>query len=199
MEEKLNLKYPVVVEGKYDKAKVSLVVSSAIIALDGFSIFSNKEKQTLLKRLSRSGGIILLTDSDRAGNFIRSKLKDIIKGNIYNVYTPAISGKERRKKERSADGMLGVEGISGKIIYELLKPFSVDGQAIESISLTKGDFYRDGFSGAENSSEMRRTLARELSLPESLTSNALLDAINLLISKEEYETAVKKVKQNEAD
>lgn len=199
MEEKLNLKYPVVVEGKYDKAKVSLVVSSAIIALDGFSIFSNKEKQTLLKRLSRSGGIILLTDSDRAGNFIRSKLKDIIKGNIYNVYTPAISGKERRKKERSADGMLGVEGISGKIIYELLKPFSVDGQAVESISLTKGDFYRDGFSGAENSSEMRRTLARELSLPESLTSNALLDAINLLISKEEYETAVKKVKENEAD
>ena len=199
MEEKLNLKYPVVVEGKYDKAKVSLVVSSAIIALDGFSIFNNKEKQTLLKRLSRSGGIILLTDSDRAGNFIRSKLKDIIKGNIYNVYTPAISGKERRKKERSADGMLGVEGISCKIIYELLKPFSVDGQAVESISLTKGDFYRDGFSGAENSSKMRRTLARELSLPESLTSNALLDAINLLISKEEYETAVKKVKQNEAD
>lgn len=199
MEERLNLKYPLIVEGKYDKAKVSLVVSSSIIALDGFSIFNNKEKQMLLKKLSRSGGIILLTDSDRAGNFLRSKLKDMIKGQIFNVYTPAISGKERRKKEKSADGLLGVEGISSMVIYELLKPFSVDGQSHDSISLTKGDFYSDGFSGTENSSEMRARLARELSLPESLTSNALLEAINLLISKDEYETAVKKVKKHEAD
>ena len=82
MEEKLNLKFPVIVEGKYDKAKVSQIVSSTVIALDGFSIFNNKEKQQLLKRLSTEQGIILLTDSDRAGNFIRSKLKGIINGNI---------------------------------------------------------------------------------------------------------------------
>ena len=85
MEEKLNLKYPVIVEGKYDKAKLSLVVSSPIITLDGFSIFKNEEKKDLLKRLSNEKGIVLLADSDRAGNFLRSKLKGILKGNIYNV------------------------------------------------------------------------------------------------------------------
>ena len=196
MEEKLNLKYPVIVEGRYDKAKVSLVVESPIIALDGFSIFNNKEKQQLLKRLSKEQGIILLTDSDRAGNFIRSKLKGILNGKIYNVYAPSVFGKERRKKAPSADGLLGVEGIASNVLKELLMPFSSD-SLNKGANITKLRFYEDGFSGNENSSEMRKKLAILLSLPETLTSKALLEAINLLVSESDYETAVKRIKDEQ--
>lgn len=192
MEEKLNLKYPVVVEGKYDKAKVSLVVGSPIIALDGFSVFNNKEKQMLLKRLSREQGIILLTDSDRAGNFIRSKLKGILNGQIYNVYAPSVFGKEKRKKAPSADGLLGVEGIDSAVLKHLLEPFSSD-TFNQSANITKLRFYEDGFSGNENSSELRKKLAKILSLPETLTSKALLEAINLLVNESDYENAVKRI------
>lgn len=192
MEEKLNLKYPVVVEGRYDKAKVSLVVSSPIIALDGFSVFNNVEKQQLLKKLSRENGIILLTDSDRAGNFIRSKLKGIIKGSIFNVYAPSVLGKERRKKTPSADGLLGVEGIDKNAIRELLAPFQGDCVG-RGANISKIRFFEDGFSGSENSSARRKLLAKHLALPETLTSKALLEAINLIVTEEEYNSALKKV------
>ena len=192
MEEKLKLKYPVVVEGRYDKAKVALAVSTPIITLDGFQIFSNSEKKVLLSRLSKETGIILLTDSDRAGSFIRAKLKGIIKGNIYNVYAPSVFGKEKRKKSFSADGLLGVEGIDVATIKELLSPFAAD-DAPRGANISKLRFYEDGFSGGANSAEKRERLADILKLPRSLTSKALLEAINLLVTEEEYEGAVKKI------
>ena len=184
MEERLNLKFPVIVEGRYDKAKLSLVVSSPILTLDGFSIFNNDEKKQLLKRLSNDNGVIVLTDSDRAGNFIRSKLKGILNGKIYNVYAPEIRGKERRKIKDSADGLLGVEGISTVTLRELLLPFSGDGE-LSGACITKARFYEDGFSGTEKSSEKRVKLAELLSLPKTLSSKAMLEAINLVISYED--------------
>ncbi|MBQ9848906.1 MAG: DUF4093 domain-containing protein [Clostridia bacterium] len=190
MEEKLKLKYPVIVEGRYDKAKVCNIVSTPVIALDGFSVFKNAEKQQLLKRLSREQGIIMLTDSDRAGTFLRAKLKGILKGTVYNVYAPAVLGKEKRKSAPSADGLLGVEGIDSNILCELLKPFA-NGSAPASSEITKTRFYADGFSGGNNSSERRKKLCKLLSLPENLSSKALLDAINLLVSESDYENAVK--------
>lgn len=196
MEEKLNLRFPVIVEGKYDKAKLSLVVSSPIITLDGFSVFKNEEKKGLLKRLSNEKGIILLADSDRAGNFIRSKLKGILKGNIYNVYTPAIKGKERRKEKESADGILGVEGVDSLILRDLLLPFVGDEIKNQS-QITKMRFYEDGFSGSSNSSEKRQRLAEMLNLPKTLTAKALLDAINLLCTEVEYQFAVSRINNEE--
>jgi ribonuclease M5 len=192
MEEKLNLKYPVIVEGKYDKAKLSLVVSSPIITLDGFSIFKNEEKKALLKRLSSEKGIILLADSDRAGNFLRSKLKGIVNGTVYNVYTPAIAGKERRKVRSSADGLLGVEGIDSSVLRSLLLPFADENLRTQT-QITKARFYEDGFSGTANSSERRERLAEILSFPKSLTAKALLDAINLLCTEDEYISAVLRI------
>lgn len=196
MEEKLNLRFPVIVEGKYDKAKLSLVVSSPIITLDGFSVFKNEEKKGLLKRLSNEKGIILLADSDRAGNFIRSKLKGILKGNIYNVYTPAIKGKERRKEKESADGILGVEGVDSSILRDLLLPFVGDEIKNQS-QISKMRFYEDGFSGSSNSSEKRQRLAEMLNLPKTLTAKALLDAINLLCTEAEYQFAVSRINNEE--
>ncbi len=197
MAEKLNLAYPVIVEGRYDKAKLSGVVATPIIALDGFSIFNNQEKQQLLKRLSRENGVILLTDSDRAGNFIRSKLKGILKGKIFNVYAPSIVGKERRKSTPSADGLLGVEGMDGGVLRELLLPFAVDGNNITGADISKSRFYSDGFSGGANSAVLRAALAKELSFPQTLTANALLEAINLLVPLEEYEAAVSRIKNEQ--
>jgi ribonuclease M5 len=196
MEEKLNLKYPVIVEGKYDKAKLSLVVASPIITLEGFSIFKNEDKKALLKRLSNEKGIILLADSDRAGNFLRSKLKGIIKGTIYNVYTPAIAGKERRKAQASADGLLGVEGIGTSVLRDLLVPFT-DENIRKQSQITKTRFYEDGFSGTANSSERRERLAELLSFPKTLTAKALLDAINLLCTEDEYISAVLRINNGE--
>ena len=196
MEEKLNLRFPVIVEGKYDKAKLSLVVSSPIITLDGFSVFKNEEKKGLLKRLSNEKGIILLADSDRAGNFIRSKLKGILKGNIYNVYTPAIKGKERRKEKESADGILGVEGVDSSILRDLLLPCVGEANKNQS-QITKMRFYEDGFSGSSNSSEKRQRLAEMLNLPKTLTAKALLDAINLLCTEAEYQFAVSRINNEE--
>lgn len=196
MEEKLNLKYPIIVEGKYDKAKLSLVVSSPIITLDGFSVFNNAEKQKLLKRLSRENGIILLADSDRAGNFIRSKLKGILQGEIYNVYAPSVMGKEHRKAKPSADGLLGVEGIDSSVLRELLVPFAGDGCNKKS-DISKARFYEDGFSGRDNSSYRREKLADYLSFPKTLSAKALLEAINLLSTQEEYESAVSRINNEE--
>ncbi len=195
MEERLNLKFPVIVEGRYDKAKLSLVVSSAIFTLDGFSIFNNEEKKQLLKRISKDNGVIILTDSDRAGNFIRSKLKGILNGKIYNVYAPEIYGKERRKVKPSADGLLGVEGIAASSLRELLLPFSGEGE-VSGAGITKARFYEDGFSGTAKSSDKRESLAELLSLPKTLSSKAMLEAINLVVSYDDYEKAVSRIKES---
>ena len=192
MDQRLKLKYPVVVEGKYDKAKVSLVVSTSVIPLNGFSVFSDIEKKLLLKKLANEKGIILLTDSDRAGNFIRSKLKGILKGNVYNVYAPSVLGKERRKSKPSADGVLGVEGLDSSVLYDLLAPFADEG-VVAGASVSKTRFYVDGFSGGADSSIRRKRLAELLSLPTTLTANALLEAINLLINEEQYLAALERI------
>ena len=164
--------------------------------MDGFSVFNNNEKKELLKRLSKENGIILLTDSDRAGNFIRSKLKGIVKGNIYNVYAPSIVGKERRKLKPSADGILGVEGIDSRVLKELLIPFVSD-NIINRSEISKLRFYEDGFSGNENSAERREKLAEYLELPKTLTAKALLEAINLLCTEEEYMSAMSRIYNEE--
>lgn len=191
MEEKLKLRYPVVVEGKYDKARVCEAVSSAVITLDGFGIFKNNEKKALLKRLCSEKGIIILTDSDKAGAFIRARLKDFLKGDIFNVYTPCVKGKEHRKEHASAEGLLGVEGFSGSDLRALLAPFASEG-GTEISHISKAEFYELGLSGGSGSSEMRRALAGELGLPPGLTANALLEAINTFIGEKEFYDAYKR-------
>ena len=179
--EKLKLKYPVIVEGKYDKITLSSVVSSSVIVLNGFSVFKDEEKRALIKKLCPSGAI-LLTDSDRAGAFIRSKLKGYFKDIVlYNIYTPQIKGREKRKKKDSAEGYLGVEGIDAGELYRLLMPFKEDGaEPSNKKTYTKKDFMIMGLSGEENSRQKREELANKLGLPAGMTANALLEAINIL-------------------
>lgn len=197
--EKLALRCPVVVEGKYDKIKLDAVVSTPVLVLNGFSVFSDSEKMALLRRLCRETGLILLTDSDRAGRFLRSRLKGMLSGpetdgdggseRIYQVYAPPVRGKEKRKSGYSADGLLGIEGTGTDVLYELLLPFADPEGKPRGAGVTAAEWYADGFSGTDNASGRRVLLARTLRLPETMTGKALLEAVNLLISREQYEEA----------
>lgn len=190
---KLKIGMPVIVEGKYDRLRVLSVVDATVIATDGFGIFKKSETKTLIKKLSEQCGIIVLTDSDSAGNMIRAYVKNIAAGaEIYNVYVPQIKGKERRKRTPSKEGFLGVEGMDGETIISALKPFS-NGGAVPKMTLKKADFYALSLSGKDDSSKKRDDLASLLGLPRGLSASALIEAINLTVSKEEFDAAIKEI------
>ena len=197
--EKLKLRYPLVVEGKYDKITLSSVVSSPIVCTGGFSIFRSNELRALLRRLAGSSKLLILVDSDGAGKQIRGHLSGILpKEALLQVYIPQIAGKEKRKKAPGKAGLLGVEGMSASLLRELLAPYAVGADETPKVEpITKTDLYLDGFSGGEGSAALRARLARALSLPEDMTANALLEAMNLLIDKDEYRRLVEEIKGDE--
>ncbi len=182
----LEISRPIIVEGKYDKIKLSRIVNAHIVTTDGFGIFSKSEKTLLIRRLAADQGVIVLTDSDGAGLVIRNYLKNILPADkIIHIYTPQIKGKEKRKTTPSKAGFLGVEGMDIAWLEEALAPFA-DGGAKPRMSLTKADFYALGLSGREDSASLRKELAHALNLPDNLSANALLEAINLLVTEEEF-------------
>jgi ribonuclease M5 len=185
----LNIPYPIIVEGKYDRLRLLSVCNAQIITTDGFGIFKKNEKLALIRRLSSKTPVILLTDSDGAGKLIRSHLTSAIpKDRLIQLYIPKIAGKEKRKPLPSAEGTLGVEGMERELLYDLLSPFVCDGEFSKKAEnpLSKTDFYIDGLSGAENSADARDELAKKLSLPSGMSANALLAALKILISYDEY-------------
>ena len=185
----LEISRPIIVEGKYDKIKLSRIVKAHIVTTDGFGIFSKAEKTALIRRLAEDNGVIVLTDSDGAGLVIRNYIKNILPANkIVHIYTPQIKGKEKRKTEPSKAGFLGVEGMDIAWLEEALAPFA-DGGAKPRMNLTKADLYALGLSGREDSASRRKALAHALNLPDNLSANALLEAINLLVTEEEFEKA----------
>ncbi len=176
---KLSLRYPLIVEGKYDKIKLSDIISSPIIETGGFALINNKKKRKYLYTLAQSTKFIVLTDSDKAGGFIRSHLKGIIpKDKLINVYIPKIEGKEKRKSVHSAEGLLGVEGMSFEVLQKLLSPYISEERQIEPV--TPDLLWEAGLLGKNDSCEKRKILAKELDLPDNLTQKALTDAINTL-------------------
>lgn len=189
--DKLHIDRPIIVEGKYDRARIESVAHANIITTDGFGIFTRREKLALLRRLAADGGVILLTDSDGAGGVIRSYITSSLPaGSVIQLYVPSVKGKEKRKKTSSRAGVLGVEGIDPDVIYKLLYPFSREcggGEAREVGGITKTDFYAYGLSGGERAQSLRDELSRRLELPPSMTANALLAAVNVLIGKSEFE------------
>ena len=199
MKERLKISMPIIVEGRYDKAALSSIAEATVVTLGGFSVFNSKEKQALIRKLSENG-IIVLTDSDGAGKTIRAFLQGIVpKERIYNLYVPKIKGKERRKKAPSKEGLLGVEGMDAELLRDLLKPFD-DGGRAELIAkkggspVTKQQFYLLGLSGSADASARRALIAESYGLPEDMTANALLEAMNLLIDKDEYSRLVEEIK-----
>lgn len=197
----IKLKQAVIVEGKYDKIKLSSIIDSLIITTDGFGVFKNSEKSALIKELAEKQGVIILTDSDSAGFKIRNYIKNITgNGKIINVYIPDIFGKEKRKTAASKEGKLGVEGVPNDIIIAALEKAGVTAAKNEDNNkdtnknaITRIMLYEDGFIGKDGSSERRKKLLKALSLPEMLSTNGLLEVLNTMFSLEEYESAANKI------
>jgi len=186
------VKEVIIVEGRYDKNTVSQIISGTIIETAGFGIFSDKEKLALLRRLANKRGVIILTDSDKAGFFIRGRLRGILGSiNIKHAYIPGIEGRERRKTEPSKEGMLGVEGMKPDVIIKALEragaSFEDESMKREHTELiTKTDLFSTGLSGGAGSLQKRRDLLKRLDLPERLSANALLDVLNILFTRDEF-------------
>ena len=194
MSNKPAVSLPIIVEGRYDKSTLQSIVDAHVYTTEGFGIFNNKEKQALIRRMCKDG-VIVMTDSDGGGRQIRGFLSSIIpKDKIYHIYIPEIEGKEKRKEHRSKAGVLGVEGMKSDVILRLLAPFIGEGVQIKNGDLlTKVDFFRDKLTGYPNSSERREMLAKRLDLPSGMTPNALLEAINILVGREEYERLIEEL------
>lgn len=193
-ERKLRIPYPIIVEGKYDRLRLLSVCEAEILTTDGFGIFKKQEKLSLFRELSRRTPLIVLTDSDGAGKMIRSHLSSAVpKERLIQLYIPQIVGKEKRKDAPSAEGTLGVEGMERKLLYDLLAPFE-NGDLVSARKenpITKTDLYLDGLAGGKDSAAKRDALAVRLGLPRGMTANALLAALQILLSRDEYGALVR--------
>ena len=188
--EKIKLSVPVVVEGKYDKMKLSQVIDADIVTTDGFGIFKKSEKLALIKALSKDG-VVLLCDSDGAGGVIRRHVMSAVpKDKIYNLYIPKIEGKERRKKAPSKEGTLGVEGMDPDMLFELFSGLSgrlgEGGSFAPRGGITKALLFEYGLTGCEGCAARRDAVAAEFSLPDGMTPGALLGALNILTDREDF-------------
>lgn len=194
----IKLNEAVIVEGRYDKILLRGFIDAPIIETGGFRVFKDKEKQKLIRKLSETRGIIIMTDSDSAGFVIRNFLSGIVPaGKIKHCYIPQIRGKERRKAEVSKEGYLGVEGLDEKTIIEALERSGVNicSKSAETKfeEITKADFYELGLSGKDNSAKLREKLLKKLGMPTYLSANAFLAVLNCFYSKKDLLDILRKI------
>lgn len=196
-----HIKECIVVEGVYDKIKLSNIVDGAVFVTNGFAIFNRKKDIETLKTFAKNCGVVILTDSDAAGFKIRNYIKQALpKDRVKHAYIPEVKGKERRKEKAGKEGLLGVEGINDEILLNALKNAgcTIDGK--ESVNarekITKTDLYMLGLSGGKDSAAMRRKLCNVLGLPGRISPNMLVDSVNAIMSKEQFYTIAKKLANN---
>ena len=202
MEDKIKLSEAVIVEGKYDKIKLSNILDAFIIETNGFAVFKDKTKLSFIKKLAKERGIIILTDSDHAGFMIRNYISSgVPKEQIKNVYIPDIFGKEKRKAAPSKEGKIGVEGIDTQILLEAFRKAGVISNEADSERepVTKLDLFEAGLSGGNNSAEKRSELLKYLGMPELMTTNAMLEIINTMMSRDEFMKITAKLSQRQGN
>jgi ribonuclease M5 len=182
----IKLEQPIIVEGKYDKIKLSSIFDAVILTTDGFDIFKNKEKIALIKKLAEKNGVIILTDSDSAGGIIRSYLKNILsEDKIYNVFLPRIEGKEKRKTKASSEGLLGVEGTDKEIILKAFERFLPKSPLQKKDEITTAFLMSLGLSGGKDSNLKRKYLLNKLNLPYSISPATLKKVLSEISSIDE--------------
>lgn len=191
----VKIKEAIVVEGRYDRNTLSQIVDATIFETNGFGIFKNKEQMALLRTVAQKRGLIVLTDSDGAGFVIRNHLKSAIPGAyLKHAYIPDIAGKEKRKAAPGKEGKLGVEGMRPEVILEALRAcgatFDDETQDSPRTAITKQDFVELGLSGGADSSVKRLCVQKAMNLPEHMSANALLQALNLLMTADELRNLV---------
>ena len=194
----VKIREAIVVEGRYDKNNLAQIVDAAIFQTDGFGVLNDKAQLALLRRVARQRGLIVFTDSDGAGFVIRNFLKGAIEPRyLKHAYIPDVMGKERRKRSPGKEGKLGVEGMTPEILLECLHragaTFEGEISDERTPELTKQDLVELGLSGGADSSAKRKCLLKYLELPEHMSSNAMLQALNLLYSKEELISVVSRI------
>ena len=194
MTEKLKLQQAVVVEGRYDKHKLSEWLDALIVETNGFGVFKDRERLAFIRKLARERGIILLTDSDHAGFMIRQYIASgIPQEQITHVYIPDIIGKEKRKIAPSKEGKLGVEGMSLAVLQQAFERAGVTAEVrVNENPITAYDLYAAGLSGTPNAAEKKKRLLREWNLPAYLSKTALLSCLNHMMTKEEFYQQTKK-------
>ena len=194
------IKEAVIVEGNYDKIKLSGFLDGIIITTHGFAVYTNDDFVKTIQELAKKTGIVIFTDSDSAGmrirNFIKQKITD---GEVKHAYIPDIKGKERRKREASKEGLLGVEGMTEEIIIKPLRDAGceIDDEVsnAKTSQITKADLYMLGLSGGSESSELRRKLSAEINIPARISANMLLDVLNRLYTYDELVEIVQRIKE----
>ena len=193
----VKIKEAILVEGRYDKNTLSQIVNAPILETNGFGIFKDKKQMALLRQVAEKRGLIVFTDADGAGFVIRNHVKSAIPANfLKHAYTPDIFGKERRKDKAGKEGKLGVEGMKPEIILEALRKAgaTIEGEEVQpSNAITKQDMMDLGLSGGADASAKRLMLLKKLNLPEHMSANALLQALNLLYSLEELQKLVSEI------
>lgn len=194
MREKLKVEEIIIVEGKYDKIALDRVVDGTVITTRGFGIFKDKELRALVRKLAAERGVVILTDSDGAGMVIRNHLRSILSGfGVKHAYIKPTHGKERRKQGKSAEGLLGVEGIEAAELREALEKAGVSTGIVEdkpSGTITKAVLYSWGLSGGVESAIKREKLALKLGLPKNLSAKALCEVLSILYSIEQLEDII---------
>ena len=201
-EDRLKLNIPVVVEGRYDKARLAGVIDAVILTTDGFAVFRNPERRALIRKLA-SRGVILLSDSDGGGRLIRSHLRGMLDGvKVYDLYTPALPGKEPRKKAASKAGILGVEGVPDGILREVFEKFAAAhpecvsaGDTVQprGTPVTKALLYELGLNGGPGASRKRAAAAVRLGLPPDMTVNAFCAAAGMVTDGEELKRITEEI------
>ena len=191
----IRIREAIVVEGRYDKNTLRQLVDTVVIETGGFHIFNDRERLAFIRRLAAARGIIVMTDGDGAGFVIRRYLKGAVDpALVKHAYIPDIPGREKRKKTASKEGKLGVEGMRPEVLLAALRACGATIEDEDSPSggaqLKKADLYADGLLGQPGSAELRRALLAKLALPERLGSNGLLEALNTMCTREEYEAAL---------
>lgn len=195
----LKLEQALLVEGKYDAARLANIVDGTILTTDGFRVFKDGALQKMLKRIAAAQGLIILTDSDAAGFKIRHFVTGLVgAGNVLQAYVPAIHGKEARKAEPGKEGLLGVEGVDDELIVQglttaLESRTTCQKQTAQSRPITYTDLYDWGISGTANSAENRRVLLRRLGLPPRLSKKELLQVLNTLYTYDALNAEIEKL------
>lgn len=199
-QKRIKIKETIIVEGKYDKIRLSPLFDANIIELGGFQIYNNKDRLALIRRIAEKSGIIILTDSDSAGFRLRHYLSSAVpKDRITNVFIPDIFGKEKRKAKPGKENLIGVEGMTTEILLEAFKKAGISLESAVSerkAPLTKAYLYELGLSGGENSAELRRKLCEYFSLPKMLSANSLAEILPIITDEAELSSALEKIKES---
>ena len=193
----VKIREAIVVEGRYDKNTLSQIVDAPILETSGFGIFKDKQQMALLRRIAETRGLIVFTDSDGAGFVIRNHIKSAIPGKyLKHAYIPDVYGKERRKAVPGKEGKLGVEGMKTQVLIDALRRAgaTVEGESTVSChQISKQDLMELGLSGGADASAKRLALLKKLDLPEHMSANAMLQALNLLYNLDELNDLVREL------